>query len=317
MTRVAIGLGSNLGNRLETLRSALTEIRRTAQVMGVSSLYETDPVGGPEQGLFLNAVVVVESDLEPLVLLERLIAIEAANGRVRDEPRGPRTLDLDIIAHRDAPLATDQLQIPHPRAHTRRFVLEPLVDVWPSAPVGKGLTAEAALSSVAAGGVFRFTGEWEIRNPTIGWRGPVLVLTQLVLIAAVAVAAFVFLEQPLTLVRTVTGMAVAAVGSVLVIGASWALGSNLSALPEPRAGAVLVEKGPFRLVRHPIYGGIILGSVAMTILAGNAWPLVPLVLLVVVLLAKTTVEERALSLMFPDYPEYRRRVRHRFLPFLI
>ncbi len=316
MTRVAIGLGSNLGDRLEYMRSGLAHLRRISPVVGVSSLFETDPVGGPDQGPYLNAVAVLETDLDAESLLEELIEIEIEHGRVRNEKWGPRTLDLDIIAHRGDPVETATVQIPHPRASRRRFVLEPLIEVWPTAPVGDGTTAEAAIQEVPSGGVFRFIGDWEVRPPSIGALGPILVMAQLVLIGAVAVTAFLLLERPLTPIRSGIGVAVAAFGSALVIGAVIVLGSNLSALPEPRSGAAMVVRGPFRLVRHPIYGGVILGSLAMTVLAGSVWPAVPLGALVLVLYRKSLLEERALTLMFPGYFEYRERVRRRFLPFL-
>ncbi len=95
--RAALALGSNLGDRLATLRSAVEALRRTCTVDRVSSLYETAPVGGPPQGLYLNGIVVVLADLPPQQLLAGMMEIEADAGREREVKWGPRTLDLDLI----------------------------------------------------------------------------------------------------------------------------------------------------------------------------------------------------------------------------
>jgi 2-amino-4-hydroxy-6-hydroxymethyldihydropteridine diphosphokinase len=99
--------------------------------VGSSKVYETAPVGGPEQGAYLNAVLVVEVALEPEALLGALHTIEARFARRREVRFGPRTLDLDILAYGDEVHATPTLEIPHPRLHERRFVLVPLADVAP------------------------------------------------------------------------------------------------------------------------------------------------------------------------------------------
>lgn len=131
-TTAFIALGANLGDRLETLQSAVGAIDAAAgvSVSAVSGLYETAPVGGPEaQGAYYNAVLRVSTTLQPEPLLDLLLAIEQDHARVRDVRWGPRTLDLDILLHGETHLETERLTVPHPRMHQRRFVLAPLADV--------------------------------------------------------------------------------------------------------------------------------------------------------------------------------------------
>src|SRR3990172_5611071 len=141
MTRYAVALGSNLGDRLGCLRSALAGIARLGRITAISGLYEAAPIGGPEQDPFLNAVVLVVTELDAETLLDGLAGIEDSQGRVRSEKWGPRTLDLDIVSSDGAVLNTPRLQVPHVRARERRFVLEPLAEVWPDVGVGHGETA--------------------------------------------------------------------------------------------------------------------------------------------------------------------------------
>ena len=129
-----IGLGSNLGDRPANLNGAISALGQVPgiTVRQVSSFHETEPVGGPPgQGMFLNAVAVLETDLEPLPLLHVLQEIEARFGRQRTVRWGERTLDLDLLLFDDRIIDTPELCVPHPRMRTRRFVLEPLVEVAP------------------------------------------------------------------------------------------------------------------------------------------------------------------------------------------
>lgn len=128
--RAALGLGSNLGDSFETLQGALDALLESSELMpvGVSPVYETDPVGGPEQPTYLNAVLVVDTTLSPDSLLERAHAVEDAFGRERDEQWGPRTLDVDVLAVGDR-VVDGEVTVPHPRAHERAFVLVPWSDV--------------------------------------------------------------------------------------------------------------------------------------------------------------------------------------------
>jgi len=160
MTRFAIALGSNEGARLDHLRGAVAELERLGSVEGVSGLYETEPVGGPAQDPYLNAVAVLDTAAEPQDLLAGLHRIEAAHERARDVRWGPRTLDLDIVASDGDPVRAPDLEIPHPRAAERRFVLEPLCDVWPEAMVAEGLTASAALALVSDQEVVLSSARW-------------------------------------------------------------------------------------------------------------------------------------------------------------
>jgi 2-amino-4-hydroxy-6-hydroxymethyldihydropteridine diphosphokinase len=133
-----VGLGSNLGDREATLRRALELLADgEVRVVAVSSLRETEPVGFLDQPPFLNGAAVVETELEPRALLERLLAVERSLGRTRgDGPRyGPRTVDLDLLLYDERELAEPGLELPHPRLHERRFALEPLAELAPDAVV--------------------------------------------------------------------------------------------------------------------------------------------------------------------------------------
>ena len=130
---VAIGLGANLGDRLATLREAAARIGRVAPILARSRVWETAPVGGPEQPDFLNAAVLVAWDGEPIELLDRLMAIEAELGRVRDVRNGPRTIDLDMLWIDGRIVDEPRLVVPHPRLHLRAFALAPMLEVAPDA----------------------------------------------------------------------------------------------------------------------------------------------------------------------------------------
>jgi 2-amino-4-hydroxy-6-hydroxymethyldihydropteridine diphosphokinase len=125
--RAIVALGSNLGDRVAYLRFGL---ERLSNVIAQSQVFETDPVGGPDnQGPYLNMVVVVDTDLDPFAMLRRLLQIEAEANRVRIQRWGPRTLDLDLLFYDDYTIQSEELTVPHPRFAERRFVLEPLSEV--------------------------------------------------------------------------------------------------------------------------------------------------------------------------------------------
>ena len=129
MTRVFLGLGSNQGDRWKLLREAVASL---PDVVAVSPVYETDPVGGPAgQGPYLNCVVELDTVLPPRQLLGICHRLETAAERVRHERWGPRTLDVDILLVDGVTVGDPDLQIPHPRMRERRFVLEPLRDLAP------------------------------------------------------------------------------------------------------------------------------------------------------------------------------------------
>ena len=132
---IFIGIGANLGPVRENFTRALRSIQKRAHVVAVSSLYESDPVGPQDQPKFTNAVVKVETELSPFELLDYLKTIERKIGRKRTKRWGPRVIDLDIIFYGELVISTDSLVIPHPRAHERRFVLEPLLEIEPDAGI--------------------------------------------------------------------------------------------------------------------------------------------------------------------------------------
>lgn len=129
MATVYIALGSNLGDRAETLQAAVGRIGRFLDVTRTSSVYETDPVGGPDQPRYLNAVVGGTTDLSPSQLLTALQVVEDEFGRERPVRNAPRTLDLDILLYDDLVVNQPDIIIPHPRMHERWFVLVPLAEV--------------------------------------------------------------------------------------------------------------------------------------------------------------------------------------------
>ncbi len=134
MPDVFIGLGSNLGDREAALTSALEAIRELPETRLIrsSSWMETDPVGGPPQGMFLNGVVQIETTLSPEQLLDHLQRIERELGRTEEKIRwGPRVIDLDLLTYSDLTLETPRLTLPHPRLHERSFVLVPLSHIAP------------------------------------------------------------------------------------------------------------------------------------------------------------------------------------------
>ncbi|MER6051931.1 2-amino-4-hydroxy-6-hydroxymethyldihydropteridine diphosphokinase [Streptomyces sp. BHT-5-2] len=166
--RAVISLGSNLGNRLETLQGAVDALEDTpgVRVKAVSPVYETEPWGVDpgSQPSYFNAVVLIKTTLPPESLLERGHAIEEAFERVRDERWGPRTIDVDILAYQDVRSDDPRLTLPHPRAHERAFVLVPWHDIDPEAEVpGRGAVA-ALLAAVGSDGV-NLRADLELRLP--------------------------------------------------------------------------------------------------------------------------------------------------------
>ncbi|MGH2925461.1 MAG: 2-amino-4-hydroxy-6-hydroxymethyldihydropteridine diphosphokinase [Solirubrobacterales bacterium] len=147
-----LGLGSNVGDRHEHLRAAVAALgERGVEVDAVSSLYETEPVGEVlDQPDFLNAVARVRTGLDPEGLLDVCKAIEAERGRSSGGPRhGPRPLDVDLLLIGDLELATARLTLPHPEVATRRFVLEPLLELDPDLVLPDGTVLADSLASLA------------------------------------------------------------------------------------------------------------------------------------------------------------------------
>lgn len=147
MSRAVLAVGSNLGDRMGRLQGAIDLLAESVDIVAVSGVYETAPVGGPEQDDFLNAVLIVETPLAPHDLLAVCQRVEAAHERVREVRWGPRTLDVDIIAM-DAQLVDDAaLTLPHPRAHERAFVCVPWLEVDPGATLPQGAVSALDLDS--------------------------------------------------------------------------------------------------------------------------------------------------------------------------
>ena len=131
LKRAYLSLGSNVGDREANLREAITRLEEIGRVEAVSSFYETEPVEFTAQGWFLNCAVGLETEKAPAQLLKSLLTIEQAMGRHRVQPKGPRNIDIDILLFGDSVVNTQDLTIPHPAMHLRRFVLEPLAEIAP------------------------------------------------------------------------------------------------------------------------------------------------------------------------------------------
>ena len=155
--RVVLALGSNRGDRFALLQGAVEALADTPDltVLAVSPVYETDPVGGPEQPDYLNAVVVAEGPQSPRTLLERALAIEDAFDRTREVHWGPRTLDVDIVAIGGLEVSEPDLVVPHPRAGERAFVLVPWCDADPDAELPGLGPVSALVAGLDSSGVRR------------------------------------------------------------------------------------------------------------------------------------------------------------------
>jgi 2-amino-4-hydroxy-6-hydroxymethyldihydropteridine diphosphokinase len=131
--RVVIALGSNLGDRSLNIDSAVMELAKIIEITHLSTNHETDPVGGPAQPKYLNAVLIAESELDPHELLIGALEIENRLGRTREVHWGPRTIDIDLISAGNEVINSQVLVLPHPRAHEREFVLKPWLEIDPDA----------------------------------------------------------------------------------------------------------------------------------------------------------------------------------------
>jgi 2-amino-4-hydroxy-6-hydroxymethyldihydropteridine diphosphokinase len=151
LTRAYIGLGANLGDREETIRRAVERLggEQGIEIVGISRLRETDPVGYADQPRFLNGALAVDTDLSPRDLLARLLAVERELGRVREAGLryGPRTIDLDLLLYGDRVVNEPGLTVPHPRLAERRFVLEPLHELDPGLRLPDGHAVQELLRS--------------------------------------------------------------------------------------------------------------------------------------------------------------------------
>jgi 2-amino-4-hydroxy-6-hydroxymethyldihydropteridine diphosphokinase len=155
--RAFIGIGANLADPEASVRRGIgaLAIAPDTRVVATSSLYRTAPVGRLDQPDFVNAVVELETGLDPGALLDKLLSIEKELGRERSTPNAPRILDLDLLIHGDQYCQTEHLTLPHPRMSERAFVLVPLVEIAADIPVGALGTAEQLLAAISTDGVER------------------------------------------------------------------------------------------------------------------------------------------------------------------
>jgi 2-amino-4-hydroxy-6-hydroxymethyldihydropteridine diphosphokinase len=130
---VYLSLGSNLGDRAANLRTAIKRLQETGEVVAVSSFYESEPMEVTDQPWFLNCAVALKTELMPRQFLIQMLKSEQQMGRRRVRPKGPRTIDIDILLFGNSIVHTPQLDVPHPAMHQRRFVLQPLAEIAPDA----------------------------------------------------------------------------------------------------------------------------------------------------------------------------------------
>ncbi len=180
MVRAAIGLGSNLGERARHIADAVGALSELGRLYRVSSLYESAPVGGPKQGPYLNAVVVIDTELSAPQVLQRCLQIEQGLGRERRERWGPRIIDLDVLLYGEQTIDEVGLTVPHPEMTKRRFVLDPLLEVWPDAALPDGTPVADFLDAVGSQKVRRV-------EPVVADRKTSLVLFLLVAATALAI----------------------------------------------------------------------------------------------------------------------------------
>jgi 2-amino-4-hydroxy-6-hydroxymethyldihydropteridine diphosphokinase len=155
-----LSLGSNVGERDLQLREAITRIAAAGQIVAVSALYETEPIEYTEQAWFLNCAVALETSRSPFELMKMALQIEREMGRVRDQKKGPRIIDIDVLLFDDTVIDSPELTIPHPAMQRRRFVLEPLAEIAPQArhPVLKK-TVRELLEELPAGQIVKNRGQ--------------------------------------------------------------------------------------------------------------------------------------------------------------
>ncbi|MFN2542578.1 MAG: 2-amino-4-hydroxy-6-hydroxymethyldihydropteridine diphosphokinase [Chthoniobacterales bacterium] len=165
--RTAVALGSNLGDRLANMRAArraIVDLPKIGPPILASAIYETHPIGcEPEAGKFLNAVIEFEFGGEPVELLDQLIGIEQSLGRERDHARNvSRKIDIDLLYFGDRKIEHERLQLPHPRMHVRKFVLQPLADIRPELmlPPQTKTVRDLLAQSDEGGELVRLASDW-------------------------------------------------------------------------------------------------------------------------------------------------------------
>ncbi len=320
MTRAVIALGSNLGDRLENLEFAVEALGSLGELVGVSDLYETAPVGGPEQGPYLNAVAILETGVAARNLLAALHDIEHLRGRTRRFRWEARTLDLDLLLYGTETHTDEACTIPHPRLLERRFVIEPLLNAWPDAVLPDGTKVATFAASVGDQEVTAL-GAWRsLAPPSKGFhgRGGWWVVAQVLMILAVALALGAGGPSlPGGNVVSLAGIAVIVAGVVESALGLLQLGERLTPFPEPLDGGGMVHGGVYAAVRHPIYGGIVVAMVGAALFQLSAVGLGAGVIAGVFFWWKASREEARLLRRFPQYADYRARTRARLVPWVI
>lgn len=155
MTTVALSIGANLGDRLDALQSAVDTLAEVGEIVAVSDVYATDPVGGPEQPEYYNAVVVLQTAAEPLAVLACAHRAEQRRDRTREVRWGPRTLDVDVLAYGQMVSDDEVLTLPHPRAVERAFVMVPWSQVDPGFVLPGGATVGDVARALPTDGIRR------------------------------------------------------------------------------------------------------------------------------------------------------------------
>lgn len=320
MTRVAIALGSNLGDRRVHLHDAVESLADLGALVGVSQLYETAPVGGPEQDDYLNAVAVIDTTLTAETLLLALHEIEADHDRERSVRWGPRTLDLDLLLYGSDRIDTEICIVPHPRMTERRFVIEPLVEVWPEARMPDGRLVSSFFDSVADQELTNRGAFWIEPRHSGGFasRGGWWVVAQFIMIGLVVWA--IGLDGPEIpgggFVRAVGAVAVLTGGIQAALGILQ-LGDRLTPFPEPLDGGGIIHGGVYSIVRHPIYGGIVMSLVGISLFQ-RSLPALGLALgSGVFFWRKAAGEEDRLVRRFPHYGDYQAKTRARLVPWIL
>lgn len=306
MVTAAVSLGSNLGDRRRNLTRARESLGDLGEVLVVSPVYRTAPVGVEGHPEYLNAVAVIETDLTAQQLMRGLLAIEYTAGRTRGAAPMPRPIDLDLLLYGDEQIDEADLVVPHPRMLERRFVLQPLHDVWPDAPIPGDLALPDALAAVRDQAVGRAErgGRW---------------VAMQALLAAAVLAAAIWDRGSLGLEGTWfewVARALIAAGALQAILGLRHLGSQLTAFPEPIHRGRLVDSGIYGVVRHPLYGANVMLLAGVALHQNSSWAIVVAAVSAGFFAFKAVSEEQRLVFRYPEYRAYQEAVTARLIPFV-
>lgn len=306
MVVAAVSLGSNLGARRKHLTNAREALADLGEVLAVSPVYRTAPVGVEDHPDYLNAVAIIETELTARQVMRALLSIERTAGRQRGDTPLPRPIDLDLLIFGQEHIDDADLVVPHPRMLDRRFVLEPLHDVWPEAPIPGGRSLPDALAAVAD------------QDVEPAERGGLWVAVQAALAGALLVAA-IWDRGSLGLAGgwfEWVGRALVLAGAVQALLGLRHLGSQLTAFPEPINRGRLVEHGIYGVVRHPLYGANVILIAGLALHQNSSWAIVVAVISAGFYAVKAISEEQRLVFRYPEYRAYEQRVTSRLIPFI-